>query len=54
MEEVEGKKVKVMVSALYYERGKRGNDVTYRESYKVPVKKDVSSVTMKSFMEYLR
>ena len=45
--------VKVVVSALFYEKGKTGNDVLHRESYKVPI--PVSNFkTLKSFLEFLR
>ena len=45
--------LKIVVIALFYERGKTGNDVLYRESYKVPV--PVTNMrNLTNFMEYLR
>ena len=45
--------VKVLVVALFYQRGKTGSDVLYKETYRVPIP-IAQTKTLKSFMEYLR
>ena len=45
--------VKISLVALFYEKGKSGNDVLYKEKYKVPI--PVSRFkSLKDFLQFVR